>query len=91
MKNFITKILLMFSVWRFKAMLEKDAEEGDRQMDQLTPNTNVSEMEQLGFEIGDMLYATKLRKLLVKAVDSPEHEYDDRLLAAADGAFNFKG
>jgi len=60
-------------------------------MADLTPNTNVSEMEKMGFTIGDMLYATKLRALLVAAVDSPEHVYDDRLLAAADGAFAFKG
>lgn len=55
----------------------------------LTPNTNVSEIEKLGFTVGDLLYATKLRELLIKAVDSPDHLYDDRLLAACDGAFQF--
>lgn len=55
----------------------------------LTPNTNVSEIEKLGFNVGDLLYATKLRDLLIKAVDSPDHMYDDRLLAAADGAFGY--
>ena len=56
----------------------------------LTPNTNVSEIEKLGFTVGDLLYATKLRELLIKAVDSPDHMYDDRLLASCDGAFGFK-
>ena len=56
----------------------------------LTPNTNVSEIEKLGFTVGDLLYATKLRDLLCKAVDSPDHMYDDRLLASCDGAFGFK-
>lgn len=55
----------------------------------LTPNTNVSEIEKLGFTVGDLLYATKLRDLLIKAVDSPDHMYDDRVLAACDGAFGF--
>lgn len=56
----------------------------------LTPNTNVSDVEKLGFTVGDLLYSTKLRDLLIKAVDSPDHLYDDRLLAACDGAFAFK-
>jgi hypothetical protein len=56
----------------------------------LTPNTNVSELEKLGFSVGDLLYATKLRDLLIKAIDSPDKMYDDRLLAAADGAFGYK-
>lgn len=56
----------------------------------LTPNTNVSEIEKLGFTVGDLLYATKLRELLIKAVDSPDHMYDERLLAACDGTFAFK-
>jgi len=55
----------------------------------LTPNTNVSEIEKLGFTVGDLLYATKLRDLLIKAVDSPDHLYDDRVLAACDGAFGY--
>jgi len=59
-------------------------------MADLTPNTNVSAIEMMGFQVGDMLYATKLRALLIAAVDSPDHAYDDRLLAAADGAFAFK-
>jgi len=65
-------------------------EDGRRSTMALTPNTNVSEIEKLGFTVGDLLYATKLRDLLVKAVDSPDHMYDDRLLAAADGAFGFQ-
>jgi len=56
----------------------------------LTPNTNVAELEKLGFSVGDLLYATKLRDLLIKAVDSPDHMYDDRLVAACDGAFGYK-
>jgi len=56
----------------------------------LTPNTSVSEIEKLGFTVGDLLYATKLRDLLIKAVDSPDHLYDDRLLALCDGAFMFQ-
>lgn len=56
----------------------------------LTPNTNVSDIEKLGFTVGDLLYATKLRDLLIKASDSPDHMYDDRVVAACDGAFGFK-
>jgi len=57
----------------------------------LTPNVGVSEIEVLAFSVGDLLYATKLRALLEKAIDSPDKMYDDRLLAACDGAFAFKG
>lgn len=56
----------------------------------LTPNTNVADLEKLGFTVGDLLYATKLRALLIEAIDSPDHMYDERLLAAADGAFGYK-
>ncbi|MEA3420835.1 MAG: hypothetical protein U9Q97_04060 [Acidobacteriota bacterium] len=59
-------------------------------MAELTPNTDVNAIEAGAFSVGDMIYATVLRSLLIKAVDDPGHIYDDRALAAADGAFGFK-
>ena len=58
---------------------------------ELTPNTEVSPVETGAFSVGDMIYKNILRNLLVAAVDNPNHIYDDRALASADGAFAYKG
>jgi len=54
---------------------------------QLTRNEDVSALETMGFSVGDMIYRTKLRDLVVEKVDDPKHIFDERLLAMCDGAF----
>jgi len=55
-------------------------------MAQLTPNTNVGSMESMGASALGMLYKSYLRSLLIEKIDDPTHIYDDRILAACDGA-----
>lgn len=43
------------------------------------------------YEVLCLVYATMLRPLLVKAIDDPDEEWDDILLAAVDRFFNYKG
>ena len=59
-------------------------------MADLTPNINVGSVEAGAFSIGDMVYASILRNLLIEKIDDPNHMYDDRVLAMADGAFAYK-
>lgn len=101
-ENIISKLKWLLAIWEIqwlrnwvlkitgKQIINKLEKTKGESIMALTPNTNVSEIEKLGFTIGDLLYATKLRDLLIKAVDSPDHMYDDRLLASCDGAFGFK-
>jgi hypothetical protein len=56
-------------------------------MADLTPNTGVPTMESMSFSAAAMLYKMYLRDLLIEKIDNPEHQYDDHLLAATDGAF----
>ena len=58
---------------------------------ELTPNVDVNAIEAGAFSVGDLIYGNVLRSLLIAAVDNPAHIYDDRVLAAADGAFQYKG
>ena len=60
-------------------------------MAELTPNTNVSALEKGAFFVGDQVYKSYLRDLLIEKIDNPEHEYDDRVLAMCDGAFGYSG
>ena len=59
-------------------------------MAEMTPNENVPAVESGAFYVGDMVYSTYLRDLLVEKLDDPNHVYDDRVLAMCDGAFNYK-
>jgi hypothetical protein len=56
----------------------------------LTPNTGVGAIESMAFSAGDLVYATILRDLLIKAIDDPGNIWDDRILAMTDGAFAYK-
>lgn len=58
-------------------------------MASLTPNADVNTIEAGAFSVGDMVYGTVLRALLIEKIDDPSHMYDDRVLAMADGAFNY--
>jgi hypothetical protein len=60
-------------------------------MAELTPNTDVPNIETMVATMAAMAYEQYLRALVIEKVDDPNHIWDDRAVAAFDGIFGHKG
>jgi hypothetical protein len=54
---------------------------------ELTPNADIGYFETMAFNMAGMAYEQYLRDLIIEKVDSPESQWDDRVLAMFDALF----
>ena len=59
-------------------------------MAELTPNTEVSHFESMGFSMAGMAYKQYIRDLIIEKINDPKHIWDDRVLAMMDGLFAYE-